>query len=258
MRMPVRRATIRNLLLTSMSDSDFDLLCPHLARVTLARDLHLVTAHQPIEYCHFIEDGVASQVSERFDGTGVEVAVIGREGITGTASLLMAEQSPHNTIVQMDYGLALRIEAGIVREAMRASPSLSALLLRYVQTLIVQTGGNAITNVADRLNVRLARWLLMCHDRVDGDDIAITHEFMATMIGAQRSAVTAALHVLEGGSLVRARRGIITVQDRPALEAAASYAYGLAEAEYRRLIAPFGKTAPPRRAEPLRRPAARH
>jgi CRP-like cAMP-binding protein len=127
-------------------------------------------------------------------------------------------------------------------EAMDASPSLRRLMLLYVQTLLVQISGNAAANVADRLAERLARWLLMCHDRVDGDEINLTHEFMARMIGAPRTAVTTTLHELEGLHMVRVLRRRVLVVDRARLGEFAGAAYGTPEREYRRLIGPFGKS----------------
>ena len=101
----------------------------------------------------------------------------------------------------------------------------------------VQTSGTAFANAEHTMETRLARWLLMCHDRVDGDEIAITHEFMAMMLGVRRAGVTTAIHVLEGRDLVEAKRGVITILDRAKLEALADNAYGLPEAEYARLMA---------------------
>jgi CRP-like cAMP-binding protein len=109
--------------------------------------------------------------------------------------------------------------------------------LRYAQALSVQTSGTAFTNAEHTLETRLARWLLMCHDRVDGDDIQITHEFMSMMLGVRRSGVTTATHILEGNGLIRARRGGISILDRERLEEFADNAYGLPEAEYARIMA---------------------
>jgi CRP-like cAMP-binding protein len=120
------------------------------------------------------------------------------------------------------------------------SVTLRELLLRYVQTLLIQTAQSAVANARYQIEARLARWLLMCHDRVEGDEIALTHEFMAMMIGAQRSGVTVALHILEGAAMIRSKRGRVIILDREKLEDLAGDSYGPAEAEYRRLIAPFG------------------
>uniref|UniRef100_UPI0035CA9236 Crp/Fnr family transcriptional regulator n=1 Tax=uncultured Methylobacterium sp. TaxID=157278 RepID=UPI0035CA9236 len=133
-------------------------------------------------------------------------------------------------------GEGLRITVDALCSAVGASPSLHRLLLRYVQTEIVQTRQTAYVNGSFNIEARLARWLLMCHDRVDGDDLLLKHDFLAMMLGVQRSGVTLALQNLEGAGRIRARRGRITVIDRERLEAMADGSYGAPEAEYGRLI----------------------
>jgi CRP-like cAMP-binding protein len=113
------------------------------------------------------------------------------------------------------------------------------VLLRYVQFLMTQTAQTAYANASFGVESRLARWILMTHDRLKRDDLPLTHEFMSMMLGTRRSSVTTATHVLEGNGLIRATRGVITVRDREKLEELAGDAYGLAEAEYERL---FGAT----------------
>jgi CRP-like cAMP-binding protein len=231
-----------NLLLSRMSAVDAMLLEPSLHRESLSQGQYLVRSGRPIEHLYFLDSGVASVVSDRSDGVRVELAVIGKEGVTGIAALMGAESAPQDTLVQVDHAFANRIETARMLEAMDASPSLRRLVLRYVQTLLVQISGNAAANVSDRLASRLARWLLMCHDRVDGDEINLTHEFMALMIGAPRTAVTSTLHELEGLHLIRSLRRRVLVIDRTGLEEFAGAAYGTPEREYRRLIGPFGKS----------------
>jgi CRP-like cAMP-binding protein len=111
------------------------------------------------------------------------------------------------------------------------------LLLRYAHALNVQTSATAFANANHTLEMRLARWLLMCHDRIDGYDIEITHDFLAMMLGVRRPGVTTTLHVLEGNQLIRATRGMVTIRDRKRLEELADDAYGLPEREYARLMA---------------------
>jgi CRP-like cAMP-binding protein len=124
-----------------------------------------------------------------------------------------------------------------LKDTIDERPSLHRLLLRYAQALNVQTSVTAFANANHTLEMRLARWLLMCHDRLDGDDIEITHEFMAMMLGVRRAGVTTSLHILEGNRLIRSTRGLVTVRDRDGLEKLADDAYGLPEAEYVRLMA---------------------
>jgi hypothetical protein len=123
--------------------------------------------------------------------------------------------------------------------AMRASKSLNALLLRYVQAFMVQTAHTAISNARATLDRRLARWILMGHDRVAGDSLPLTHEFLALMLGVRRAGVTETVHALASRGMIDAGRGQIVVRDRKALEKCAGKSYGVPEAEYRRLIGTF-------------------
>ena len=149
--------------------------------------------------------------------------------------ILLIDQTPHQTFIQV-AGSGLRMRAEDLEAAMGASPSLKVLLLRWVQALMIQTAQSALANGRYTIQERLARWLLMCHDRLDGDDLPLTHEFLSLMLGVRRSGVTEALHVLEGVRIVKTSRGRIHLLDRGRLEEIAGGCHGLAEAEYGRLI----------------------
>jgi CRP-like cAMP-binding protein len=232
-----------NLLLSAMEPDDLGLLSSHLTPVKLSPRQSLCVADQPIEHVYFLEDGIASIVSNLPETGPTEIGIFGREGMSGTAILLGSDRSPHETYMQVDGTSALRIETERLRTAAGQSRSLQSLLLRFVQSQLVQTSHSAVSNAHHRIEARLARWLLMCHDRIDGDDIAITHEFMSMMIAAQRTGVTITLHMLEGAGMIRSKRGRVTIIDRERLEDLAGDAYGKPEAEYRRLIGPIGRTA---------------
>ena len=230
-----------NLLLAALSADDLALLKPSLERVDLEREQVLCAAMEPIRHVYFPEGGIASIVSVRPDSGRTEIGIFGREGVSGTPILLGLDRTPYETFMQVDGTTALRIDADRLQAAMAESRSLSALLLAYTQVALIQAAACAVGNAHHRLEARLARWLLMCHDRVDGDDIALTHEFMAMMIASQRSGVTVTLHVLEGIGAIRSKRGRVIILDRDKLEELAGDAYGEPEAEYRRLIGPFGR-----------------
>lgn len=183
------------------------------------------------------------------DNGPTEVGIFGREGFAGTPLLLGANTSPHEIFVQVDGHTGQRIDAARFLSAVDQSATLRTALLRYVQTFITQTAHSTISNAHQRIEAPLARWLLMCHDRADGDGLTLTHEFMAMMIAAERSGMTVSLHVLEGAGMIRSKRGRVIILDRHKLEELAGEGYGRPEAEYRRLIAPFGKDAP--RVEPV-------
>jgi CRP-like cAMP-binding protein len=230
-----------NWLLQTLAESDFGLLQPHLRRTDLKVRDNLYEPDQPIEHVHFLEAGVASIVSAQEGGEQIEIGLYGRDGMSGSAVVLGAGQSPHGSMMQVDGATSLRIHSDRLADACDESRSLRNLLLRYVQTLALQAAQTAAANAHYALPERLARWLLMCHDRVEGDEIPLTHEFMAMMLGVRRSGVTVTLHTLEATGAIRARRGLIVVTDRDRLEEIAGDSYGEAETEYRRLIGPFGE-----------------
>ena len=233
--MTLSQSTVHNRLLRAMSAEDFARLTPHFEPVTLSLKQVLVEPNQPIEHVHFMEDGLASVVAISTDNERLEVGHIGREGMTGEPVILLIDQTPHQTFIQV-AGSGLRMRAEDLAAAMGASPSLNVLLLRWVQALMIQTAQSALANGRYTIQERLARWLLMCHDRLDGDDLPLTHEFLSLMLGVRRSGVTEALHVLEGVRIVKTSRGRIHLLDRGRLEEIAGGCHGLAEAEYGRLI----------------------
>lgn len=232
-----------NFLLQAMEPGDFALLRPHLTRHDLEHGQVLVEANEPIEHVWFPESGVASIVAEMADTGATEVGIFGREGVSGVSAMLGSDTSPDKTFMQIDGSTGVRIGVAEMRAAMDQSGSLRALLMRYVQTTIVQIAHGAVSNAHHRMEARLARWLLMCRDRVDSDEIRLTHEFMAMMVGVQRSGVTVTLHILEGCGAIRSKRGRVIILDREKLEELAGDAYGAPEAEYRRLIGVFGELA---------------
>ena len=233
--MTLSQSTVHNRLLRAMSAEDFARLTPHFEPVTLSLKQVLVEANQPIEHVYFIEEGLASVVAISPDNERLEVGHIGREGMTGEPVILSVNQTPLQTFIQV-AGSGLRMRAEDLAAAMEASPPLKVLLLRWVQALMIQTAQSALANGRYTIQERLARWLLMCHDRLDGDDLPLTHEFLSLMLGVRRSGVTEALHVLEGVRIVKTSRGRIHLLDRGRLEEIAGGCHGLAEAEYGRLI----------------------
>ena len=232
------RYLVRNVLLRALSPDDLGPLRPYLESVEVRRKEVMVRPGEPFEHAWFPESGLASVVSESEDGHRAEVGAFGHDGMVSTALVLGVDRTPHETFVQVD-GTWLRIEADALRDAMRRSPALHGLLLRYVQAFLTMLARTALANAGYTTEERLARWVLMAHDRMDGDEVPLTHEFLSLMLGVHRPGVTIALHLLEGAGMIRAKRGLITVRDRGKLEDAAGGSYGVAEAEYERLIGPF-------------------
>jgi len=230
----------KNLLLRALDRADYALLEPHLEPVTLPLKTPLFHPNEPIERVYFLEDGVASIVSEQEGGRTVEIGIHGREGMSGVPVVLGAQRSPHASMIQVGDAPAQGIASERLLEACAASPRLNGLLLRFAHTLSVQTAMTATANATYELPERCARWLLMCNDRLDSERIELTHEFLSMMLAVRRSGVTVTLHELQESGAIRASRGVITVVDRARLEEIAGDCYGQAEAEYQRLIGPFG------------------
>jgi CRP-like cAMP-binding protein len=225
--------TTANRLLHFMSAEDRQLLAPNLERVELALRQTLEKANQPIEHVYFLEDGIASVVGDSKTFGQIEIGIIGKEGVTGLQVILGNSQSPYETFIQVP-GAALRIDAQKLQAAMDKSRTLQQLLLRYVQVFMIQTSQTALSNAASLLTQRLARWLLMCEDRLASKSLPLTHQFLSVMLGVQRSGVTIALGELENRELIRCKRGMITILDRPTLMKLTNGSYGVAEAEYNR------------------------
>ncbi len=224
-----------NRLLSSLSTSDFDLLAPHLEPVTLELRRMLEKPNKRIEAVYFPETGFASVVAVQRSGKEVEVGLIGREGMTGLPIVLGNHRSPHSTYIQAP-GKGQSIPAAELRRATQTSVSLRDSLLKFVQAFSVQTTHTAICNAQSKIDVRLARWLLMAQDRIQAETLPLTHEFLSLMLAVRRPGVTEALKSLRQRKLISYRRGEITINDRKGMERVAGEAYGTPESEYRRLI----------------------
>jgi CRP-like cAMP-binding protein len=232
------QSSVRNRLLAALPAGDFALIRPRLEPVPLSQSEVIIQAHAPIEHVYFLEAGVTSIVTRAESNRRIEIGLVGRDGFAGVPVLLGADRTPHETFMQIG-GAALRIEADAFRHAVEQSPPLQKLLLRFVQVFHLQTAQTAACNGSHSVGRRLARWLLMCHDRLDGDELALTHEFIAVMLGVRRPGVTEALQILETEQAIRAERRNIVVLDRRKLEETAGDGYGVPEAEYERLIGPL-------------------
>lgn len=233
-------AHYKNGLLATLSAEDRRLLEPHLEPVTLPQGSVLFGPHQAAEHVVFFESGLSSEVSSSPDGQKIEVGCVGREGLSTAFVILGVDRTPHKSFMQVG-GTGWRIRADVLQEAMATSRALQTLLLRYVHVFTIQIASTALADGRYNLEQRLARWLLMGHDRLENDELPLTHDFLSLMLGVRRAGVTQAVHVLEGEHLIEAKRSLITIRNRRKLEERASGCYGVPEAEYTRWIAPFGK-----------------
>ena len=228
-----------NRLLIGLSSGDREALRPHLVDVSLPLR-HVI--HQPgheADQVYFVESGIVSLITVA--GTSrIEVGIVGQEGCVGVPAILGAPESLHEATVQM-AGEAKRIRATDLQRCMNASSTLTASLLRFVHVFMAQISQTALANGRNTVEQRLARWLLMAHDRMSGNEVALTHEFLAALLGVRRPGVTVALHLLEGAHAIRSRRNSITVTDRDTLKGIAGPSYGRPEALYEAI---FGTLAP--------------
>jgi len=226
---------VQNRILAHLPASAFALLQPHLQRVLLHRHDVLQEPHAPVRKVYFIESGVANMIAHTERDGRVEVGLIGRYGFVGVPAVLGTMRSTDRCVMEMK-GEALEIKPANLTRSMDESPALRQKLMNYVQALLVQHSQTVLCNALHRLEERLARWLLLAHDRLDDDVIPLTHELFATMLGVRRAGVTTALAEFESTGAVRRNRGAVEITNRPLLQQKACECYQIIAGEYRRLV----------------------
>jgi len=224
---PSRRTTT-NRILSRLSPDDYELLAPNLQAIDLPVRKPIEARKRRIENVYFIESGFASVVANGSNKPSIEVGIIGREGMTGLAIVLGDDRAQHETYIQV-AGRGLRISAANLRKADEQAPTLHRAMLRYANSFLQQTTTTALANGRSKMEERLARWLLMANDRIDGNEVPLTHEFLGLMLGTYRPGVTKAIKALEQEGLVAARRGGISILDRKGLEKRSNGTYVPAE-----------------------------
>ena len=227
--------TTSNLILNALPREEYERLAPALEPVRLHSGEVLVRADEPVTHVYFPNSGTVSVISVFEDGGSVEAGMVGYEGMFGVNAFLGSVVSPLEAIVQLP-GDGLRMRADVLRREFRAGGKLNDLLLRYTQAFIIQIAQTAACNRAHKMVGQLARWLLMCQDRAHSDELALTQEFIAAMLGTRRASVTEAAGVLQNAGLIGYRRGIIHILDRKGLEAASCECYRIVTKEFGRLL----------------------
>ena len=236
------QTSVRNLLLARLAEGDYSLIQPYLTRVSLAIGHRIATSGSTIDRICFPEGGVCALLIPMHDGRPLAVGMIGLEGVVGASLFHGAREWRHDVVVRAADTTALCIEPDRLLDACRQSFTLQDLMLRFAGYFTLQVSRAAVTNLVEPLERRMARWILLYHDRLEGDEISMTHEEIGIMLGVRRASATDVLHVLEGHHAIRGERGRLIVRDRDLLEQIAGETYGDAEADYRRMIGPFGKT----------------
>ena len=229
-----------NRLLGLLSPKDYKRLRPHLHRIPLEYRQSLYRANKPIEFVYFIETGVGSLVNTMRNGDAAEVGTIGNEGVVGLPVVLGDDRAPTSVYVQVP-GAGLRMKAALFKKELARSASMQAVMLRYGHAFFNQVAQSAACNHFHTLEQRCCRWLLMTHDRMQSDEFLLTQEFLAMMLGVQRTGVTAAAGALQRAGLIRYKRGNVTMIDRRALMQRSCECYGVSKKEFDRLLGERGK-----------------
>lgn len=224
-------ATGGNRLLAALPSADLDWLARHARRERLARGHVLTAADEPAPAAFFIEHGVASVVKLGERARRTEICLLGHDDFTGPAIVMADGRWPYETFVQVDQLVAIRVEAPALRSLFAHSATARAALTGAVHLQMVQIAEGLASAAWQPISARLARWMLMYRDRVQSSRLEVTHEFMALMVGAQRTRITVALHDLENEGAIISARGLIIVRDAPLLEMLADGGYGVPERE---------------------------
>ncbi len=226
---------IDNRLLAKFTAEEMEQLRPHFEEVWLSHGDRMIEPDQPIEYMYFPTGLLGSLVTVLEDGTTIEAGTVGREGMVGVPVLLDAATTPMETLAQIP-GYALRIKSRVFKEAFDRGGVLHKLLHRYIHTLFVVASQSAACNRRHQILARLCRWLLMSSDGVGSDEVNLTQEYLAAMLGVRRSGVTEAALELQGEGLISYSRGRVRILEREKLEASACECYRMVKDEFERLL----------------------
>lgn len=217
---------VRNVLLSQIPDTEFLALEPHLTFVELKCADRLEQAGQRIGAVYFLNTGVGSMLVETSDGRSVEVALVGHEDMIGLPIAAGLDEFSYAVVMQVP-GEGFRMPAAVLKQMLPQLPELRRMLLRRLAIRSVELAQNAACNRLHSIRQRLARWLLLTHDRLDSDLILTTHDFLSHMVGTDRPTVTLAVAELERDGIVRPRRGSIRIEDRRKLEQRSCECYGM-------------------------------
>lgn len=225
----------RNRLISALPRAEYERLRPHLERVSFSLGQVVYESGGPLTHVYFPTTAIVSMLYVTEDGSSAETGVAGREGLVGVA-LYMGDDSTTSRAVVRSAGAALRMRAKVLQDEFRRGGELQRRLLRYTQALIAQISQTAVCNCHHTVGQRLCRSLLMSRDLLDSDEVVMTQELIAGMLGVRREGVTVAAGRLQEQGLIRYARGHIRVLDRRGLEAEVCECYRVVRDEYERLL----------------------
>jgi CRP-like cAMP-binding protein len=226
-----------NHLLAALPATAYGRLLPHLQQATLDLGWPIYESGKAQEYVYFPTDSIVSLLYVMEDGSSAEIAVVGKEGVVGIALFMGGESAPNRAVVQ-SAGTAYRLKGNVLKKEFDRGGPLQVLLLRYTQTLIAQMAQTAVCNRHHSVEQQLCRWLLLSMDRLPSNELTMTQELIANMLGVRRQGVTEAAGKLQAEGLINYNRGKVTVLDRARLEARVCECYGVVRRESDRLLSP--------------------
>jgi CRP-like cAMP-binding protein len=224
----------KNYVLANLPQDVWNRVSPHIRHALLIPGQSLYGAGELAERVYFPNSGLVSLVMDSSEGSQVEVGVVGREGIVGVLAALSGQPSFGHALVQI-AGNACWVPAALLRDEFRCGGALQDWLLRYIQVLNVQAAQCALCNRLHTVEERLSRWLLIVHDRIATNEIDITHEFIAQMLGARRSGVTVALGALQQAGFIDLARGHVVITDEQGLTKNTCECYSALRAQFETL-----------------------
>jgi CRP-like cAMP-binding protein len=225
----------QNRLLAALPDKEWSLWLPHLELVELPLGTVIYESGGKLTHVHFPTSAIISLLYVMENGGSAEIAVVGYEGVVGISLFMGGETTPSRAVVQ-SAGTGFRLKASLVMEEFNKAGPVLHLLLRYTQALITQMAQTAVCNRHHALDQQLCRWLLLSLDRLRTNELVMTQELIANMLGVRREGVTEAAGRLDKAGLIRYQRGRITVLDRPGLEQRTCECYAVVRREYDRLL----------------------
>jgi CRP-like cAMP-binding protein len=219
---------VKNRILLSVSDSDYNTLRPHLEYASLPNHRILHEGSGRVEFAYFLNRGLISLVVVMNDGETAEAGIVGNEGFIGTPAAVGLSRSPLQAVVQIT-GDGFRVKVAALQNILESAPHLQLILSRYAVVQGMQVAQTAACNRLHDIKQRLSRWLLMAQDRVDSESLPITHDFLATMLGTDRPSVSTAAGVLQKKKIIEYTRGAVKIVNRKKLEDTACECYGMTQ-----------------------------
>lgn len=226
---------VGNRLLAALPDEEYERLLPHLEPISVSLGEVIYESGGYLSYVYFPANAIVSLLYTMQNGSTAEMGLVGNDGVLGIAIFMGGDTMPNRAIVQ-SAGIAIRMKAKVLQEEFARGGKLQRLLLRYTQALITQISQTAVCNRLHSVEQQLSRWLLLSHDRVKADELIMTQELIADMLGVRREGVTVAAGRLQDAGAISYVRGHIKILDRRKLEATACECYQVVRDEFDRLL----------------------